>query len=497
MGAPRIGIVVVAYNAATTLSWVLDRIPADVRPRISAILVSDDHSQDHTEEIGRGYEQRSDLPLTVVRQPRNLGYGGNQKFGYRWAIEQGLDIVVLLHGDGQYAPELLAAMVEPIVAGDAEVVLGSRMLRRGAARKGGMPAYKLIGNRILTRFQNAMTGMALSEWHSGYRAFSVAALAHIPFDANSDGFDFDTEVLLQLVAAGDRIVEVAIPTYYGDEICYVDGLRYARDVASDVVRYRMARIGFGTPQPGTEPPEYEWKPDQGIQPRPAARAARHPPAGARARPRVRVGSPRCRAARPRPPRRRCRRARHRRGQGAPRPLRRRRPRTGHPTRGARARAIRHRRRRRCAGARARPGSPAGRAPRPARRWRRRHGQRAEHRPLVPAPARRVRPLRLRRSRHPRPRPRPLLHPPQLRPVGAAQRLADHRDAPHRLALRRDRARRARRRRGHDCATPSAGSTGASSGCGHRCSPTSSCTRSNRADPYSVAMASRTFMFDAL
>ena len=91
----------------------------------------------------------------------------------------------------------------------------------------------------------------------------MAALARIPFEANSDGFDFDTEVLLQLLAAGDRIVEVPIPTYYGDEICYVDGLRYARDVASDVVRYRLARIGFGTPQPGTEPPEYEWKPDQG------------------------------------------------------------------------------------------------------------------------------------------------------------------------------------------------------------------------------------------
>ena len=281
MGEPRIGIVVVAYNAASTLEWVLDRIPADFRPRISAILVSDDHSQDDTEHVGRGYERRgTDLPLTVVRQPRNLGYGGNQKYGYRWAIEQGLDVVVLLHGDGQYAPELLAEMVAPLVSGDAEVVLGSRMLQRGAARRGGMPAYKLVGNRILTRFQNAMAGMSLSEWHSGYRAFSVAALARIPFEANSDGFDFDTEVLLQLLAAGDRIVEVPIPTYYGDEICYVDGLRYARDVASDVVRYRLARIGFGTPQPGTEPPEYEWKPDQGsshaqlleiLQSRPAGR----------------------------------------------------------------------------------------------------------------------------------------------------------------------------------------------------------------------------------
>jgi 2-polyprenyl-3-methyl-5-hydroxy-6-metoxy-1,4-benzoquinol methylase len=262
--APRIGIVVVAYNAATTLAWVLDRIPGSFRPRIAAILVSDDHSADDTEVVGLEYQRRkAGLPLTVVRQPRNLGYGGNQKFGYRWAIERGLDIVVLLHGDGQYAPELLADIVEPIVRGEAELVLGSRMVHRGHARDGGMPRYKYVGNRVLSRFQNALTGLSLSEWHSGYRALSVAALATIPFEANSDGCDFDTEILLQLHANGLRIAEVPIPTYYGDEICYVNGLAYARDVTSDVVRYRLARIGFGTPLPGTEAPEYEWKPDRG------------------------------------------------------------------------------------------------------------------------------------------------------------------------------------------------------------------------------------------
>jgi 2-polyprenyl-3-methyl-5-hydroxy-6-metoxy-1,4-benzoquinol methylase len=262
--SPRIGIVVVAYNAATTLAWVLDRIPPSFRPRISAILVSDDHSHDDTESVGLEYKEReAGLPLTIVRQPRNLGYGGNQKFGYRWAIDHGLDIVVLLHGDGQYAPELLADVVDPIVRGDAEMVLGSRMLQRGDARQGGMPLYKYVGNRVLTRVQNAVAGLALSEWHSGYRALSVAALASIPFEANSDGFDFDTEILLQMHAHGQRIAEVAIPTYYGDEICYVNGLAYARDVTSDVIRYRLARIGFGSPLPGTEAPEYEWKPDQG------------------------------------------------------------------------------------------------------------------------------------------------------------------------------------------------------------------------------------------
>ncbi len=276
---PRIGIVVVAYNAASTLGWVLDRIPADFRPHLSSILVSDDHSHDDTHGIGLEYQQRgTGLPLTIVRQPHNLGYGGNQKFGYRWAIDHGLDVVVLLHGDGQYAPELLGDVVAPIVDGRAEVVLGSRMMEPGHARRGGMPLYKLVGNRILTRVQNALTGLVLSEWHSGYRAFSVAALAGIPFEANSDGFDFDTEVLLQLHARGARVAEVAIPTYYGDEICYVDGVRYARDVTADVLRYRLGRIGFGTPLAGTEPDGYEWKPDEGSSHSQllAALAARRP-----------------------------------------------------------------------------------------------------------------------------------------------------------------------------------------------------------------------------
>ena len=263
--SPRIGIVVVAYNAATTLAWVLDRIPADFRPRISAILVSDDHSHDDTELVGLEYQEReAGLPLTVVRQPRNLGYGGNQKFGYRWAIEHGLDIVVLLHGDGQYAPELLADIVDADRRAATPRWCSARgCCSGGHARDGGMPLYKYVGNRVLTRVQNAVAGLALSEWHSGYRALSVAALATIPFEANSDGFDFDTEILLQLHANGLRIAEVPIPTYYGDEICYVNGLAYARDVTSDVVRYRLARIGFGTPLPGTEAPEYEWKPDRG------------------------------------------------------------------------------------------------------------------------------------------------------------------------------------------------------------------------------------------
>ncbi|HVM09509.1 MAG TPA: bifunctional glycosyltransferase/class I SAM-dependent methyltransferase [Acidimicrobiales bacterium] len=246
-GAKRVGILVVAYNAASTLVDVLDRIPPDVRPRISKVLVGDDHSQDDTYGIGVDYRDRNtDLPLTVVRHERNLGYGGNQKVGYRWAIEQGLDIVVLLHGDGQYAPECMAELIGPLERDECDAVLGSRMMTRGAALRGGMPLYKYVGNRILTAWENAMAGTSLTEWHSGYRAYSVAALADIDFEANSDGFDFDTQILLQLHHAGKQIVEVPIPTYYGDEICHVNGLAYARDVALHTLRYRLQRMGFAS-----------------------------------------------------------------------------------------------------------------------------------------------------------------------------------------------------------------------------------------------------------
>ncbi len=260
MSAPRIGILVVAYNAVSTLADVLDRIPESFRPSIEVVLVSDDHSTDETYETALEYRDSSDaLPLVVVRQRRNLGYGGNQKFGYRWLAEHGIDVAVLLHGDGQYAPEVLPEIVEPLVAGRADVVLGSRMLTAGGARAGGMPLYKYVGNKVLTRFQNRVSGLVLSEWHSGYRAFSLAALGRIPFEENSDGFDFDTEVLLQLYDSGARIVEVPIPTYYGDEICHVNGLAYARDVSVDVVRYRLARLGFGASHLARWASAYEWK----------------------------------------------------------------------------------------------------------------------------------------------------------------------------------------------------------------------------------------------
>jgi glycosyltransferase involved in cell wall biosynthesis len=255
----RLGVLVVAYNAESTLAAVLDRLPPSFRSRVNHVLICDDASHDATYEIGMAYQATGSLPLTVVRHPRNLGYGGNQKSGYRWAIDNGLDAIVLLHGDGQYAPELIEDVVAPIIDGSADAVFGSRMMTKGAARAGGMPLYKYLGNRVLTTAQNALTGLRLTEWHSGYRAYRVDALAELPFDTYSDGFDFDTEIILGLHQAQKTIVEVPIPTYYGTEICYVNGVRYAKDVITDVARYRLGRVGFGSGN-GFENDGYRVKP---------------------------------------------------------------------------------------------------------------------------------------------------------------------------------------------------------------------------------------------
>lgn len=261
---PRIGILVVAYNAESTLAATLDRVPADFRERIAEVIVLDDASHDNTAAQAQAWARRPDTPQTLVlRHVKNLGYGGNQKAAYKLALERGLDIVVLLHGDGQYAPEMLPEMVAPLERGECDAVMGSRMMQKGAARRGGMPLYKLVGNRILTRVENALLGTSLTEFHSGYRAYSTNALRDIPFGHNTDDFDFDTQIIVQLLHAGKRILEIPIPTYYGDEICYVNGLRYARNVVRDVLEYRLATMGFGTVEWVPRPEDYAFKDGDG------------------------------------------------------------------------------------------------------------------------------------------------------------------------------------------------------------------------------------------
>jgi glycosyltransferase involved in cell wall biosynthesis len=239
MNKINIGVLVVAYNAESTIESTLDRIPQDFISKVYSVLISDDKSRDLTSVKANLYSKSSALPIKVVVQPKNLGYGGNQKFGYSWAISNGWDLVVLLHADGQYAPELMPLMVQPLIHENADAVFGSRMINKSDALKGGMPKYKWIGNQILTFLQNKLTGQNLSEWHSGYRAYRVSSLKEIDLGSLSNGFRFDTQIILELLGRSKKIIEIPIPTYYGDEISHVNGLEYAREIIWDTIRYRL------------------------------------------------------------------------------------------------------------------------------------------------------------------------------------------------------------------------------------------------------------------
>ncbi len=235
----KIGILVVAYNAESTIESTLSRIPEAFVSEIHSILISDDKSKDLTSARATNFADSSRLPIQVVSQPINLGYGGNQKFGYSWAIQNHWDVVVLLHADGQYAPEFIPQIVKPLLENKADAVFGSRMLNKRNALKGGMPKYKWVGNQILTFLQNKLTNQNFSEWHSGYRAYTVEALLKLNLGKLSNGFRFDTQIILELLAAKQRITEIPIPTYYGDEISHVNGLEYAREIIWDTLRHRV------------------------------------------------------------------------------------------------------------------------------------------------------------------------------------------------------------------------------------------------------------------
>jgi 2-polyprenyl-3-methyl-5-hydroxy-6-metoxy-1,4-benzoquinol methylase len=239
----RVGILIVTYNAVSTLRKVLERIPEPVWRNVEQVVVFDDASPDATYELAVGLKTLwGENKLHVLKHEKNLGYGGNQKAGYRYFIEQGFDVAVLLHGDGQYAPEMLGEMYHPIVTGQAEAVFGSRMMKaHGGALRGGMPLYKFVGNRILTIAENAALGMKLTEFHSGYRAYSMKAMAKVEMTHMTNDFHFDTEIIIKFNHQGFRIHEIPIPTYYGDEICHVNGMKYAADVMKAVARYTQTK----------------------------------------------------------------------------------------------------------------------------------------------------------------------------------------------------------------------------------------------------------------
>lgn len=266
---PRILIFIVAYQAEKTITNLLRRIPTELAAYQTQVLVIDDASGDATFAVSEAARRSLQLPfeLTVLVNPASQGYGGNQKLGYHFAIEHGFDIVALVHGDGQYAPELLPQLLQPLLAGEADAILGSRMLRPLDALKGGMPLHRYLGSKILTAYQNRALGSHLSEFHIGYRLYTTAALRRIPFELNTDDFHFDTEIIIQLILAGCRIRELPIPTRFGDGVSRANGIKYAWKMAeaSTVARLQalslLYRRSFDVTTGATPNTRYEAKLD--------------------------------------------------------------------------------------------------------------------------------------------------------------------------------------------------------------------------------------------
>lgn len=240
----KVAIFVVAFNSEKFIESVIERIPEHLMSLFVEIFIIDDSSTDLTYEVAtRLKDKYKNCNINIYQTPFNRGYGGNQKLGYLYCIEKNYDIVVLLHGDGQYAPEYLPKILAAF-DNETDAVFASRMLNKTEALRGGMPLYKWVGNQMLTYIENRLLGTNLSEFHTGYRAYRVETLKKLPFVHNSDDFHFDTEIIVQLVATKAKIVEIPIPTFYGDEKCNVKGLQYAKNCIQSIMRYHLVNMGL-------------------------------------------------------------------------------------------------------------------------------------------------------------------------------------------------------------------------------------------------------------
>jgi glycosyltransferase involved in cell wall biosynthesis len=234
----KIVVVMPAYNATRTLERTYREIPFDI---VDEVILVDDFSSDDTVKLAT----KLGIPK-VIRHEKNRGYGGNQKTCYREALESGADIVVMLHPDYQYTPLLMEAMAYPVARGLFAVMLGSRILGKGAM-KGGMPFYKYVSNRLLTLIQNILLNQKLAEYHTGYRAFTREILLRLPLEENSDDFVFDNEMLAQIAYAGYEIGEVSCPAKYFKEASSINfgrSIQYGFGVLRVSLCYRLQKLGF-------------------------------------------------------------------------------------------------------------------------------------------------------------------------------------------------------------------------------------------------------------
>jgi len=236
----KVVVVMPAYNAEKTVEWTVSEVDRSV---VDEIILVDDCSKDGTVEKARL------LNLPVIQHDKNKGYGGNQKTCYREALARGADIVIMLHPDYQYTPKLVPVMAHMVASGLYDVVLASRILG-GTALKGGMPLYKYVANRLLTGFQNLCMGLKLSEYHTGYRAFSKKVLASLPLEKNDDDFIFDNQMIVQAALAGFRFGEVSCPTKYFEEassINFIRSSKYGILCLTNSVYMLLARVGLFRP----------------------------------------------------------------------------------------------------------------------------------------------------------------------------------------------------------------------------------------------------------
>ena len=234
----KIVVVMPAYNAATTLEQTYSEIPHDI---VDDVILVDDKSHDDTAEVGRQLGIRN-----IIVHEKNTGYGGNQKSCYRAALELGADVVIMLHPDYQYTPKLAKSMASLLAEDVFDCVLGSRILGKGAL-KGGMPAYKYFSNRVLTAFQNILLNNKLSEYHTGYRAFTREVLERLPLEKNSDNFLFDNQMLAQIIYSNFDIGEITCPTRYEEgssSISFSASLQYGFGVVATALQFRLHRWGI-------------------------------------------------------------------------------------------------------------------------------------------------------------------------------------------------------------------------------------------------------------
>jgi glycosyltransferase involved in cell wall biosynthesis len=233
----KIVVVMPAYNAEKTLEMTYKEIPFEI---VDEVILVDDASRDRTSEIARK------MGIHTIVHTENLGYGGNQKSCYRAALGLGADIVIMVHPDYQYTPRLIPAMASMIAYGEFDAVLGSRILGTGALQ-GGMPLYKYIANRFLTLFENLLLGHKLSEYHTGYRAFSRQILERLPLERNSNDFVFDNQMLAQIIWFGYRIGELTCPTKYFEDASSINFRRsvdYGLGVLKTAVQFRLQKWGM-------------------------------------------------------------------------------------------------------------------------------------------------------------------------------------------------------------------------------------------------------------